>query len=159
MASFGPNHHCSVVQIDGAGVMIEGASGSGKTSLALGLIDTARARGLAASLVSDDQALLSVAGERLVASAPAAIAGLAELRGYGIARVEHVDCCEIDVVGRLDADEGLPRMAEPGRTTIKGVELPLLHLPGRHEQQAARIVLAWLADRGPATGAQKKKAR
>lgn len=158
MADGQANHHCSVVRIDGAGVMLEGATGSGKTSLALGLIDTARTRGLAAAFVSDDQVLLSVDGNRLVAGAPAAIAGLAELRGFGITRVKYVESCEIDVIGRLEDEEGLPRMAEPRRTVIRGVELPLLALPRRHEQQAVRIVLAWLAEYRPTVKGNRKKA-
>lgn len=142
------NHHCSVLAIDGAGILIEGAPGSGKTSLALGLVDTARARGLKAALVCDDQAMLANRDGRLVASAPGAIAGLAELRGYGITRVDHLASCEIGVVARLIGDEDLARMPEAKRITLLDVELPLLELPRRHEQQAGRIVLAWLADNG-----------
>ena len=139
-----PNRHCSVVVIDGCGVLIEGRSGTGKTSLALGLVDTATARGLRAALVSDDQAILQVRQGELVASAPTAISGLAEIRGYGIAEIRSETKCAIALVGRLVADEAVERMPEPKTTLIEGIELPLLELPQRHEQQSARIVLAWL---------------
>jgi serine kinase of HPr protein (carbohydrate metabolism regulator) len=144
------NHHCSVVVIDGAGVLIEGVSGSGKTSLALGLVDTAKARGLDAALVCDDQALLSRRDSRIVATAPAATAGLAELRYYGPSRVDHVAFCEIALVGRLADEETLERMPLAERTKLLDVDLPLVRLPRRHEQQSARIILAWLADNGRA---------
>lgn len=146
MPAAASNHHCSVVAVEGHGVLIEGSSGSGKTSLALGLVDTARARGIEAALVCDDQALLARLDGRLVASAPPAIAGMAELRGYGITRVAHRPCCTVAVVGRIGADRRLARMADAERTELMGVDLPLVRLPRRHEQQAIRIILAWLAE-------------
>jgi len=147
-----PNHHCSVVAIAGRGVLVEGPSGAGKTSLALGLVDTALARGLDAALVADDQALLEATPNGLTAHAPAATAGLAELRGYGIARMAHVANCPVALVVRLAPDETLARLPAPATTTLLGVELPLLLLPARHESQAVRIVLARLAEK-PSAGA------
>jgi serine kinase of HPr protein (carbohydrate metabolism regulator) len=70
--------HASCVSIDGRGVLIFGPSGSGKSDLALRLID----RG--ARLVSDDYTRIRRAGDRLLASAPEAIAGRIEIRGIGI---------------------------------------------------------------------------
>lgn len=141
------NLHCCVVSVDGAGVLVEGPAGSGKTSLALGLVDTARSRGLAAMLVSDDQAICQNRAGRLVATAPAAIAGLAEIRGYGIARMPFVAECDVAVIGRLVADAEVERMPAHATCSLMGVELPLLLLPQRHEQQCVRLLLAWLADR------------
>lgn len=145
-----PNRHCSVVVIEGAGVLIEGRSGAGKTSLALGLIDTAKARGMRAVLVSDDQALLEERQGRLFARAPEAIAGRAEIRGYGIVELANVDECAIALVARLVEDERIERMPEARATTLMGVEVAAIDLPERHEQQATRIVLAWL--KGSETG-------
>jgi serine kinase of HPr protein (carbohydrate metabolism regulator) len=143
------NRHCSVVTINGTGVLIEGRSGAGKTSVALGLIDTAKARGIAAALVSDDQSLIEVRENRLFASAPAAIAGQAEIRGYGLAPIATVTEGRVGLVARLVPDEGIERMPEPKTVTVLGVELPLVELPERHEQQSVRIVLAWLEANRP----------
>ena len=48
------NHHCNVLLISDCGILIEGESGSGKTSLTLGLLEKACALGIPAKLVSDD---------------------------------------------------------------------------------------------------------
>jgi HPr kinase/phosphorylase len=67
--------HASVVAVDGAGVLILGASGAGKSGLALRMI------ALGALLVSDDQVLLERCGDVLVARAPETLSGLIEARG------------------------------------------------------------------------------
>jgi HPr serine kinase-like protein len=68
----------SCVAIGGRGLLVEGEPGSGKSSLALALID----RG--AVLVGDDGVILEARGERLWALPPPNIAGLIEARGVGL---------------------------------------------------------------------------
>ena len=70
--------HASSVSINGRAVLIEGLSGSGKSDLALRLID----RG--AKLVSDDYTIVRRVDGRLIASAPSNIGGLCEVRGVGL---------------------------------------------------------------------------
>jgi HPr kinase/phosphorylase len=142
------NLHCCAVVISGIGVVIDGPPGSGKTSLALGLVDTALARGMDAALVSDDRAILERRAGILHASAPPQIAGLAEIRGFGIARMPHADECVVRLLCRLVADDAVERMPAPRRAMLQGVSLPFLELPRRHEAQAVRIVLAWIAQDG-----------
>src|ERR671921_1688971 len=74
--------HASTVAVDGRAVLIMGPSGSGKSDLALRLLD----RGF--TLVSDDQTIVRREGERLIASAPPTIAGKLEIRGIGIVEME-----------------------------------------------------------------------
>ena len=71
-------HQATCVAIAGRAVLIEGAPGTGKSSLALALID----RG--AVLVGDDGVLLELDGARLLASPVPATAGLLEVRGLGL---------------------------------------------------------------------------
>jgi serine kinase of HPr protein (carbohydrate metabolism regulator) len=142
------NHHCSVIEIAGTGIAIEGKSGAGKTSLALGLIEAAKRRSIEACLICDDQALIEAKGGRLYAKAPDPIAGLVELRGYGVARMASKPGCIVRLVVRLVPDEEVERMPGPAHTSLLGIELPLVKLPERHEAQSVRIVLASLGDLG-----------
>src|ERR687898_3364772 len=75
--------HATCVELSGTGVVLLGASGCGKSDLALRLID----RG--ARLVADDLVTVERHGRRLIARAPEAIAGLMEVRGLGIMRLDH----------------------------------------------------------------------
>ena len=90
--------HATTVAKDGRAVMISGPSGSGKSDLALRLLD----RGFA--LVSDDQTLVRRQEERLIASAPANIAGKLEIRGIGIVEMDHVDDIPVALLVELSSD-------------------------------------------------------
>jgi hypothetical protein len=72
------NIHASCVAIGGAGVLLLGRSGAGKSDLALRLIDEG------AVLVADDRVLLSAKKGALHAGAPGTIHGMMEIRGLGI---------------------------------------------------------------------------
>ena len=146
------NHHCSVVMIGGCGVLIEGASGSGKTSLALGLLEACQSRGIEGALVTDDQALLVCDGENLKAFAPKAIRGMAEVRGYGIVELPFKESATIHLIARLVDDTQVDRMPEEKNLTHLGKlalprPIPVHDLPQRHEAQGIRIVMAVLAKR------------
>jgi len=69
--------HATCVALDGHGLLLRGPSGAGKSDLALRLIDGG------ALLVADDRTVLSLRGGILRAAAPAALAGLLEVRGIG----------------------------------------------------------------------------
>ena len=95
--------HATAVAIDGAAVVIEGRSGAGKSDLALRLID----RG--AVLIADDRVVMVRDGQRLLARAPAAMAGRIEVRGLGIVPVPHVGEAPVALVVRLaDEDQRMP---------------------------------------------------
>lgn len=138
------NYHCCVIVVDQNGILIEGPSGSGKTSLAMGLIDNFKQNNIEAALVSDDQAFLSVEKSALIATAPKAIAGKVEIRGFGICNVDHLNNTEIALIVGLEEDELIERMPKKETKKLLGVSLPFLKLPKRHEAQAIRIVRAWL---------------
>ena len=91
-------------------MLIEGPPGSGKSSLALMLID----RG--ATLIGDDGVLLEVRDGRLWALPPPNIAGLIEIRNVGIARLPAGEA-PVALVVRLDpAAARQPESAEPALT-------------------------------------------
>ncbi|MET0179196.1 MAG: HPr kinase/phosphatase C-terminal domain-containing protein [Novosphingobium sp.] len=127
-------HQASCVAIRGRGLLIEGPPGSGKSSLALALID----RG--AVLVGDDGVLLEAAGGRLLASPHPAIAGKLEVRSLGLIDLPVAAAVPIALVVRLDPDP--PRFRERADACVRaGVALPLVPLP------AASPVLALVAER------------
>ncbi|THD36639.1 MAG: aldolase [Sphingomonas sp.] len=127
--------HVSSVAIGGRAVLIEGASGMGKSDLALRLID----RG--ATLISDDYTLLTRVEGALVASAPATIAGRIEIRGLGIVPLPHTDSAPVALAVRLsDAPERLP-MGEDVRR-IAGVGIRSVAIDARSASAPIKVELA-----------------
>ena len=110
--------HASCMALDGAGLLLLGVPGSGKSSLALRLME----RGW--SLVADDQVEIFIAAEALHAAPPAELAGLLELRGLGI--FDHVSYApaRLAAVARLRPASTIPRLPEPSRWRALGLELP-----------------------------------
>ncbi len=112
--------HATSVAIDGRAVLIEGRSGSGKSDLALRLID----RG--AVLVSDDYTVLVRRDGRLMARPPATIAGRIEVRGLGIVPLPHVEDVPVALIVRIDGE--VLRMPERRVRRLADVEVPELAL-------------------------------
>lgn len=118
--------HATCVDIGGAGVLLRGPSGSGKSDLALRLIDSG------ARLVADDRTELALQGsgdeQRVVASAPKEIAGKIEARGLGILTVDALGETPVAlVVDMVDAGE-VERVPEPASLEILGLAIPLVRL-------------------------------
>ena len=143
--------HATCVAIDGYGVLIRGAPGSGKSELALRLID-APGFGigdtlLRTMLVADDQTALELRADGIWASAPAVIAGLLELRGRGILTVPIVASAKLALVVDLVPSAEINRMPEPHEleTEILGQKLPRIALD-RTQPAAPALVRASLVD-------------
>jgi HPr kinase/phosphorylase len=120
--------HASAVLVGRHAVLIRGPSGSGKSRLALDLIEMARTGALAFTrLVADDRVLLEVSHGRLVVRPPTALAGLIEMRGLGLMRLMHEESAVVGLVVDLAAADA-ERMPEPAarRTDIGGIVLPRL---------------------------------
>ncbi len=126
----------SVVSIDGRGVLLRGPSASGKSDLALRLIDSG------ASLVADDRAEISREGDSLIARAPEMLAGKLEVRGIGIVAVPAVQRVSLILVVDLVPAEQVPRMPDPGRWSHLGVSVPLISLHALEASAAAKIRIA-----------------
>lgn len=134
--------HATAVSIGGRGVLIEGVSGAGKSDLALRLID----RG--AVLVSDDYSFIERRDGKVIASAPATIAGKIEVRGLGILAIPHTGETPVDLVVALG--EPPSRLPEPGQArNLLGVDVPLLALDGREASAAIKVELALTHLGGP----------
>jgi len=124
------NIHATAIVIGTRGILFTGPSGSGKSMLAFSCIAAAKREGAFAALVADDQVLVSRYGGHLLASRPETIAGLIELRGSGIARVESLAATVLDLaveVVSLPESQRLP--PENERFPIHGLgELPLVRI-------------------------------
>jgi serine kinase of HPr protein (carbohydrate metabolism regulator) len=139
--------HASVARVGAQGVLIRGASGSGKSSLLMALLTS---RDAGAVLVADDRALLAVEDGRLTASVPPALAGLMEIRGTGIVRREHIPATAIDLVVDLKPLAECPRYPtdEEAFAVLAGVRLPRIFIAiGTHDGVARVIAALASADR------------
>ncbi len=146
-----PTVHATCIVLGTAGVLIRGPSGAGKSSLAHALVAEARAAGRLGCFVADDRVALSQRGGRLVARAPGAIAGLAELAGRGIVPVDHEPAAVVRLVVDLLPEGGVERMPGAGSTEarIEGVALARQAVPARRIEAARLLVAAALAALGP----------
>lgn len=127
--------HASTVANDGRAILITGPSGAGKSDLALRLLD----RGY--KLVSDDQTIVSRQGDRLVASAPATIAGKLEVRGIGIVELETVESAPVALIVELTSE--IPRLPDESRQrTYLGVRVPLVTIDAMTSSAPSKVALA-----------------
>ena len=81
--------NATCVAIENKGVLITGPAGAGKSDLALRLIDQG------AQLIADDQTELRIEAAELIASAPAAIKGLFEMRHVGLIKMPRIASARI----------------------------------------------------------------
>ena len=139
--------HGSAVLVGERGVLIRGPSGSGKSSLLLGLLASEPAT---TWLIADDRVVVTAAHGRLIASAPPVLAGLMEIRGQGIVRRPFVSPARLHLVVDLkplsDCDRMPDREAET--VSVEAIELPLLLLPIAGADGPVRVRAA-LAERLP----------
>jgi HPr kinase/phosphorylase len=119
--------HASAVLVGARAVLIRGPSGSGKSRLALQLIEAARHGALCfARLVGDDRVHVAAAHGRLVVRPADALAGLIEVRGLGIRKLPYEASAVVGLVVDLAADaERLPQ-ADQQRTELEGVAVARL---------------------------------
>lgn len=120
--------HASCAARDGAGVLLLGPPGSGKSDLVLRLLD----RGF--TLVADDRVEI----ENGHARAPAALAGLLEVRGLGILRLPYLERAELALAVTLGGS--VPRLPAPAREPALG--LPMLAVDAARPAAPQIVALA-----------------
>lgn len=149
------NIHATALVIGDRGVLVSGRSGCGKSTLALALLARCRAEGRFARLVSDDRVEVKVVNGRLVARAPARIAGLCEVHGLGPRPVPHEPRAVVDLMVRLVPEGEAPRFREDIAEAVLGCPLPLLTLAERNARAAVAAVMACVESSPPmvSTGA------
>ena len=127
--------HASSVASEGRAVLITGPSGSGKSDLALRLLD----RGF--TLVSDDQTVVKKDGTRLLASAPPTIAGKLEIRGIGIVDMEQINNVPVALIVELTGE--IQRLPDDSRERpVLGIKLPLVTIDAMSASAPSKVALA-----------------
>ena len=114
--------HATAVAIDGRGVLLLGESAAGKSDLALRLID----RG--ARLIADDRVDLARQGTSVMLSAPSRLAGLLEIRGVGIVRVEPLADVPLALAVRLVPQQSVERLPDVATHEFLGLAVPVVAL-------------------------------
>jgi HPr kinase/phosphorylase len=128
--------HASCVLVEGGAVLLRGPSGSGKSDLALRLIE------LGGVLVADDQVLLTRDGEALLARAPDILAGLLEVRGLGILKFSYQAAAAVGAVIDLVEPSEIERMPEPETVLLLDKTLPLYRVFAREASAPLKVRLA-----------------
>lgn len=129
--------HASAVCLDGQAVMLIGDSGSGKSALALSLIQTH-----GATLIGDDRLLVTAQADGLYVAPHARLAGLIEMRGLGLLRRDYCQNIKLALVVELVTQDAAPRLAEAAFYHQDGQDVPLLRLHGHDPHTALKIKLA-----------------
>ncbi len=128
--------HATAVAIGGQAVLLRGASGCGKSDLGLRLIDAG------ARLVADDQCELHRRGAAIFVRAPATIAGLLEVRGLGIVRLDALAEAPVALVANLVSPDTIERLPARRSETILGLAVPLIAVASFEASTAAKLRLA-----------------
>lgn len=111
--------HGTCVANGPSGLLIIGASGSGKSALALKLM------AMGSELVADDRVIVENSDDVLIARCPKTIKGMIEARGVGLLAAHPQPTTLVNCV--VDLDQIEPDRLPPRRSiTILGVEVQLV---------------------------------
>ena len=144
MAAEASTIHASAVLVGATAVLIRGPSGSGKSQLAWDLMQAAQQGPLPfARLVGDDRVFVEARAGRLLVRPAPALAGLIEIRGLGIRRIDFEPVAAVGWVFDLGAEDAVRLPADLARkTAVNGVILPRVAVATG--MQALTMVLATL---------------
>ena len=124
--------HSSSIVIDDNGVLILGDSGSGKSDLALRLIDNG------ATLISDDISICRKNSNNIYLYCPPEIRGLLEVREIGIITVPFVERIKLRLVVNLKSNNN-ERFPKDSSFRILGINIPIINIEGKNSSAVAKI--------------------
>ena len=123
-----PTIHASAVLLGARALLIRGPAGSGKSRLALSLLQAGAAKMLPFTrLVADDRAHVAASHGRLLVRPAPALAGMIEVRGFGIRSVPFEPVAVVGTIVDLSASdaEQLPDQST-AQAVVEGIALPRL---------------------------------
>ena len=124
--------HSTSVVIDDNGVLILGDSGSGKSDLALRLIDSG------GTLISDDISICRKNSNNIYLYCPPEIKGLLEVREIGIITVPFVERIKLRLVVNLKSINN-ERFPKDSTYRILGIKIPIINIEGKNSSAVAKI--------------------
>ena len=132
---------CVALKVDKGwrAVLLRGEPGSGKSDLAIRLIDAG------ARLVADDQTRLVKKSGTLMAVAPPPLRSLIEVRGLGIVKLKPAQTiarAPLALLVDLVAPKKIERMPDPETETLLGVAVPLVALSPFEASAPIKVRLA-----------------
>jgi HPr kinase/phosphorylase len=149
------NLHGTAIALGGSAVLIRGASGSGKSDLALRCLALTPSALIAspAMLVADDRVLLTRSGNRLKVEAPPALRGRLEVRGVGILSVPYAPSADLVLVADLVTASEVERLPDGTEDTgVLGLRRRLMRIEPFAAAAPIKLLLALArTDAGPKT--------
>ena len=128
--------HSTCVAFEDQAILLQGASGCGKSDLALRLMDQGW------HLVADDYTELTREDDgQLYARPPDTLKGLIEVRGIGLIHVPYKDHVRVVAVFNLQDINHIERLPKPAHLTLEGLDVPLYTLHGLDASAPAKIRL------------------
>lgn len=139
------NLHGTTVALGDAGVLLLGASGAGKSDLALRFLaghGQWPCGGLRRTLVADDRTIVTRTPAGLIASSPPTIAGKLEVRGVGIVDVEMRVSVPLRLVVHLVPPQAVERLPNDDVTIdLLSCQLPLRSIAPFEISAAVKLAL------------------
>ncbi len=132
--------YATAVTYCGFGILIRGPSGSGKSDLALRLIDDG------AGLIADDQVVIKAVQQELYLSPPDSLSGLIEVRGVGVIKIEYVRDIRLCLIVELDPSNEIQRIPLIKEELIKNIPVPVINMYAFESSVLAKlkIILGYL---------------
>ena len=128
--------HATTVAIEKQGVLLRGPSGSGKSDLALRLINDG------AVLIADDRTALTQRDGAVIAQCPVSIAGKLEVRGIGIVDVPYIEEAALSVIVDLVDPDQVERLPVLRTEELLDCRIPSILLAPFEASASAKIKMA-----------------
>ncbi len=132
------NIHGTAIMINDTGVLLRGSSGSGKSLLALQLLDLFSPKSL---LIADDRVDILAKNNEIYMLTPKNIGGLIELRGRGVIKKEYIKKAKLHLIIDLVAEFDRYPEQDEFFTIVQGVNIPRCPVPNRQTIDSMHQIL------------------